>query len=193
MYSMHNEYIKESAMRKKKRRGFVRTTISLPADLHSRMKACGDHVNWSALAARAFAAEVVRINAQKDDVRLDDVVARLRATQSDSRSELFHRGRLQGEKWATRQATAEQLRRLWAARRDARRKSGTNTENWLAAVDNNRSPAQVVMQLIGRDKTFRPGSEGEKLIKSSEYVHGFAAGAIHIWKQVAKKLRNDLE
>ena len=32
--------------------------------------------------------------------------------------------------------------------------------------------------------------EGEKLMKSDQYVHGFAAGAIHIWKQVAKKLRN---
>jgi hypothetical protein len=145
------------------------------------------------VAARAFAAEVVRISSQKDDVRLDDVVARLRATQSHSRSELFHQGRQQGEKWATRQATAAQLRRLWAARRDAKRQSGTNAENWLAAVDNKRPAAEVVMQLIGREKTFRPGSEGEKLIKSSEYIHGFAAGAIHIWKQVAKKLQRDFE
>jgi hypothetical protein len=180
-------------MSKKKRRGFVRTTISLPADLRSRMKACGEDVNWSAVAARAFAAELARIKTQKDDVGLEDVIARLRTTKHQSRSELFHQGRLQGEKWATRQATAAQLRSLWAARRDAKRQSGTNAENWLASVDNKRPPAQVVMQLIGREKTFSPGSEGERLIKSSDYIHGFAAGAIHIWKQVAKRLRNDLE
>jgi hypothetical protein len=122
---------------------------------------------------------------------LEDVVARLRSTQHESRSELFHRGRRQGEVWAARQATAAQLHRLWAARRDAKRQTGTNAENWLAAVDDKRPPAEVVMQLIGREKTFRPGSEGDRLIKSSEYIHGFAAGAIHVWKQVAKKLRND--
>jgi hypothetical protein len=180
-------------MSKKKRRGFVRTTISLPADLRRRMKACGDEVNWSAVAARAFAAEVARINTQKEDVRIEDVVARLRATQGRSRSELFHQGRVQGEKWATHQATAAQLHRLWAARRDANRQTGTNAENWLAAVDSKRPPAEVVGDIIGRHKTARPGSEEEKLLKSSEYIHGFAAGAIHIWKQVARKLRNELE
>ncbi|HJQ79381.1 MAG TPA: hypothetical protein VJ828_05470 [Lacipirellulaceae bacterium] len=178
-------------MSKKKRRGFVRTTISLPAELRRRMKACGDEVNWSAVAARAFAAEVARIKTQKDDVRIEDVVARLRGTQGRSRSELFHQGRLQGEKWATRQATAAQLHRLWAARRDANRQTGTNAENWLSAVDNKRPPVDVVMQLVGQPKAFNPAC-GE-MMKSSEFVHGFAAGAIHIWKQVAKKLRHDFE
>jgi hypothetical protein len=178
-------------MSKKKRRGFVRTTISLPADLRRRMKACGEDVNWSAVAARAFAAEIARLSTQKNDVQIEDVVARLRGTQHQSRSELFHQGRLQGEKWATRQATAAQLQRLWAARRDAKRQTGTNAENWLAAVDNKRPPAEVVTQLVGHQKIGRHGPEGESLIKSSEYIHGFAAGAIHIWKQVARKLRDD--
>jgi hypothetical protein len=178
-------------MSKKKRRGFVRTTISLPAELRRRMKSCGEDVNWSAVAARAFAAEVARINTQKDDVRLEDVVARLRSTQGHSRSELFHHGRMQGEKWAQRQATAAELHRLWAARRDANRKTGTNAENWLSSVDDKHTAAEVLSKIVGREKTPLPGSEGEKLMKSSEYVHGFAAGAIHIWKHVAKKLRND--
>jgi hypothetical protein len=178
-------------MSKKKRRGFVRTTISLPADLRRRMKSCGEEVNWSAVAARAFAAEVARINTQKDDVQLEDVVARLRSTQGRSRSELFHRGRLQGEKWAQRQATAAELHRLWATRRDANRKTGTNAENWLSVVDEERPPAEVLAKIVGNSKTPRTGSEGEKLMQSSEYIHGFAAGAIHIWKRVAKKLRND--
>ncbi len=178
-------------MSKKKRRGFVRTTISLPADLRRRMKSCGDEVNWSAVAARAFAAEVARIRIQKDNVRIEDVVARLRGTQGRSRSELFHQGRLQGEKWATRQATAAQLHRLWAARRDANRQTGTNAENWLSAVDNKRSPVDVVMQIVGQPKAFNP-AYGE-MMKSSEFVHGFTAGAIHIWKQVAKKHRHDFE
>jgi hypothetical protein len=177
----------------KKRRGFVRTTISLPADLRRRMKACGEEVNWSAVAARAFAAELGRINTHKEDVRLEDVVARLRSSQGNSRSELFHRGRQQGEKWAQRQATAAELHRLWATRRDVARKPGMNAENWLSAVDDKSTPGKALAKIVGRDKTFRPGSEGEELMESGEYVHGFAAGAIHIWKLVAKKLRNEFE
>jgi hypothetical protein len=180
-------------MSKKKRRGFVRTTISLPADLRRRMKACGEDVNWSAVAARAFAAEVARLFTQKHDVRLEDVVARLRSTQGQSHSDLFHQGRLQGEKWAQRQATAAQLHCLWAARRDANRKTGANAENWLAAVDSKRSSVEVLTEIIGYDRTPRPGGRANTLMKSSEFVHGFAAGAIHIWKQVAKKLRNEFD
>jgi hypothetical protein len=176
-------------MPKKKRRGFVRTTISLPADLHRRMKSCGEDVNWSAIAAQAFAAKVDRIKTQQADVRIEDVVARLKSTRAQTGSELFEAGRLQGEKWARRQATADQLRRLWAKRREVRSMPGTSTENWLHAVSD-KPPAEVVANIIGVEKREPQLAENARLMSSSEYVHGFAAGAIHIWKQVAKKLRS---
>ena len=37
-----------------------RMTISLPADLHQRMQAAGQEVNWSAVAREAFESEVSR-------------------------------------------------------------------------------------------------------------------------------------
>lgn len=176
-------------MSKKKRPGFVRTTISLPSNLRRQMKDCGEEVNWSAIAARAFAAEIGRINAQKEDAGIDDVVQRLRGTLDGSRSELFHKGRLQGEKWAKREATAVQLQRLYATLREAKRKGGVNAENWLEAVDAKRSSADVLAKIVGIEKRAKPGSEAEEWINSSEYVHGFAGGAIHIWKQVARRMR----
>ena len=42
----------------KKKRPSVRTNISVPADLKCRMEKVEDDVNWSALACRAFEAEL---------------------------------------------------------------------------------------------------------------------------------------
>jgi hypothetical protein len=176
-------------MSPKKRPGFVRTTISLPAELRRRMKACGENVNWSAVAARAFQAEVARQNTQKHNIDLEDVVARLRTTDNPSRSELFESGRLQGQKWAERQATANQLRSLQAKRREARSNGGANAENWLSIIDSRRSPIDVLSQIVAFDQKKHRTAEAQALMKSSEYVHGFAAGALHIWKQVARRMR----
>jgi hypothetical protein len=178
-------------MSPKKRPGFVRTTISLPAELRRRMRACGENVNWSAVAARAFKVEVARQNSQKRNVDIESVVARLRTTDNPSRSELFEAGRLQGEKWAQRQATAKQLRALHAKRREARAKSGADVENWLSVIDNKRPPVDVLSQIVGIEEKANRSSEAQVLMKSSEFVHGFAAGALHIWKQVARRLRCD--
>ena len=174
---------------KRKRPGFVRTTISLPAELRRRIKASDADVNWSAVAARAFEAELARINTQKNSVSLDDVVARLRTTGNPSRSELFESGRLQGEIWAQRQAAANQLRSLHAKRREAKAKGAANAENWLTIIDNKRPPIEVLSQIVGFEKKTPRSAETQALMKSSEYVHGFAAGALHIWKQVTRRLR----
>jgi hypothetical protein len=178
-------------MSKKKRRGFVRTTISLPAELRRRMKDCGPDVNWSAVAVRAFAAEVGRIQTQRMDVHLDDVVARLRGTQVESRSDQFEKGRIQGEKWAQRQATATQLRRLWAAWRDARRNPGSNSENWLSTMIAKKSAGEVLAKIVGKEWPVPKHAADAERLDSSEYVHGFAAGAIRVWKQVARRLRGE--
>jgi hypothetical protein len=176
---------------KKKRPGFVRTTISLPADLRRQMKSCGKHVNWSAVAARAFQGTLARIHRQKEDVSLDDVVARLRATIGTSRSELFERGRLQGVRWAHRQATADQLRRLYAKHREAKSTSGVNYENWISSIDDKRSAMDVLSEIVGLEQRTRRSPDSEALMKSTEYAHGFAAGALHVWKQVARRLRGE--
>jgi hypothetical protein len=156
------------------------------------MKTCGENVNWSAIAARAFQGEVARLNTEKDDVRLEDVVARLRATADGSRSELFERGRLQGKIWAQRQATVTQLRRLHAKYREVKSTTSANYENWLSAIDSQRSPFDVYFEIVGLEKRTYRNPEAEALKSSSEYVHGLAAGALHVWKQVAPRLRGEI-
>jgi hypothetical protein len=155
------------------------------------MKDCGEEVNWSAVAARAFAAEVARQNVKKHDVDIDDVVARLRATAGRTRTKLFESGRCQGERWAQVQATANQLRALHTKRREAKTKGGANAENWLSVIDGKRSPVDVLSQIVGIENKTPRNAKTEALMQSSEFVHGFVAGALHVWKQVARRLRGE--
>jgi hypothetical protein len=154
------------------------------------MRCCGREVNWSAIAGKAFADEIGRREAERGDADIEDVIARLHGTQRPSRGALFEQGRAHGENWARHEATAHQLQRLGAARWRAKTSPGYHAESWLAGADDKRPAAEVLASLIGDEKQSFVGTDHAKLMESSEYVHGFAAGAIHIWKLVARRLRS---
>ena len=175
-------------MHARKRCGFVRTTISLPWELHRRMRHCGREVNWSAVAARAFAEEVGRRAAQQTDADIDDVVARLLAVPAANPAASYFARAPSTVKSGRCAATAVELSHLHRASRHARMGRGANWENWLSSIDCEKPPAEVFARLIGRDSTAGMGSEDVQLWKSAEYVHGFSAGAIHLWKQVARRM-----
>jgi len=50
----------------KKKPGYTRTTISVPADLKGRMNKVKEDVNWSALACQAFQGKLAEIAAKKE-------------------------------------------------------------------------------------------------------------------------------
>jgi hypothetical protein len=87
-------------------------TLSIPQELRARMAAAAEQVNWSAVAARAFADTLLRIEARKDTSTVDDAFARLRASEEVADREDKVRGAEAGRVWARGHAEARHLRRL---------------------------------------------------------------------------------
>src|SRR5262249_23608495 len=80
--------------------GVVRTTISLPPDLKSRMDAVKESVNWSGVAAAAFEAKLKELAARKEPENMEDVVKRLRAAAELEANEEYQAGFEAGQAWA---------------------------------------------------------------------------------------------
>lgn len=188
-------------MAKKKRSAFVRTTISLPAELRKRMKACGDGVNWSAIAAEAFAAEVARINTRKDDSKMDDVIERLRASQRESGTQSFEEGREAGMEWAKRFAEAAELQRLWREWEIWSRERCNRTDWMTFGGDQRGKPRDTLVEItspvefkedprrvVDEFWTYALSEEFASQSEEAEFVHGFADGALDVWAEVADKL-----
>jgi hypothetical protein len=89
-----------------------RTTISIPQDLKRRMDAVEGQVNWSAVAAFAFEEKLAEIASRRKEKSLDDVIQRLRASRLRSDNSNYRAGEEAGERWAEREAEAEQLKNL---------------------------------------------------------------------------------
>jgi hypothetical protein len=183
-------------MARKKKPTFTRTTISLPSELQRQMKACGDGVNWSGIAAAAFAAEVAKVKCQKEKPKMDDVITRLRATAIKEGNETFEGGREFGQEWAKQQATAHELKRL---QRAFERSDGCSGD-WLDASGSAYTEADVFVWQIRPDDQGRVGDdffrheagldadENRHLIEEFDFIHGFAAGALEVWNEVADKV-----
>ena len=167
----------------KKKPTFTRTTISLPRDLQRKMQKC-DGVNWSSIAATAFAAEVAKINCQKQEKpKMDDVIERLRASDRENRNVLFEEGREFGEEWAKTIAEATQLRALQRAW-DSPEISIRGAERWLDWGDGCPPPSSQFFGFIENVSgdsepdfwELALGDDNARLADESEFVHGFAAG-----------------
>jgi post-segregation antitoxin (ccd killing protein) len=186
---------RELPMAKKKRSSIARTTVSLPADLLKRMRACGAEVNWSGIAASAFAAEVARLNIKKENTKMDDVIARLRSALRAERSAIFDEGYEAGSDWAMKEAGPNELKRL-AEQRNAK----DPAIGWLTkdVATKNLYACDAFFKWIRPTEYRQYGEYGandfwEELFpddvektEDDEFVHGFALGAFDVWKQVDK-------
>src|SRR5690242_4321225 len=90
----------------------VRTTISVPNDLKARMDACGEPVNWSAVACRAFEEKLAEITRRRGAKSMKEVAMRLRASKRRSETEVYNEGSEAGKDWAMHRAEADELERL---------------------------------------------------------------------------------
>jgi hypothetical protein len=185
-------------MTAKKLRTTVHITVSVSAELRQRMRSCREPVNWSAIASQAFEAELARKNLQSGESNIQDVIHRLRGTQREIGGEAFQRGAAMGTSWAERQATVPELQCLYAEYRKRKSEHGGCFENWLTN-DSSLSAADVFVKIIRphADENAGSGHEclghgfpngRESMVQSDEFVHGFAAGAINIWKHVKDSL-----
>src|SRR5688500_11217184 len=91
-----------------------RVTISVPRALRERMEAVKGQVNWSAVAARAFEAKLLAIEAanKRGAMSKQEVIKRLRASNGLEGREEYEEGKQAGRRWAESLATLGELRRL---------------------------------------------------------------------------------
>jgi hypothetical protein len=128
---------------------------------------------------------------------MEDVIERLRASQREHGSELFEEGRQAGIEWAKSESEAIELRRLQKAWDS--HQYGDETD-WLSSEGTAHTEADIFVWQIRPDDRSRVGEDffhvevfGENdeyfhLDDEPEFIHGFAAGALEVWRQVASQL-----
>lgn len=173
---------------------FKRMTISISAILKKEMDAING-VNWSAVAARAFEAELVEVRARKETATMDDVIERLKAADKEDASEAFANGKEAGDTWARQQGRPKQLRRLAEFPGDP-----TYTISDMLGVFCNGMNSGIACGLFDWMKPHGDQSEtrdfwdgilgdgGMELIEDEDFALGFFAGALEVWGKVEDKL-----
>jgi hypothetical protein len=126
------------------------------------------------------------------------VIQRLRASDRQERERLFTHGREDGQLWAQEAAEASELRRL-ASGLDVVGYDGSAIVKFCECLKDDwdkddvasiiRHPHEYVSDHHG-DEFFSDVLCGgcSYLADEPAYVHGFAAGALEVWSQVADKL-----
>jgi hypothetical protein len=92
--------------------GAARVNLTLPRELKARMEAVKEPVNWSAVAARAFEAELLDLESKKEVKNMDEVIERLRASKAKATNEDTQAGLKTGRRWAKGQAGVQELERV---------------------------------------------------------------------------------
>ena len=174
----------------------ARTTISLPDDLKKEMDKLVGEVNWSALSADTFRAEINRIKVRKAALTGDAMAAtveRLQASKKQYTASASARGRAVGADWALKTANYGELCGLAQLDLDDffdgfpnEHASGFGFHEYLAwniagPVDHSREQAAA----FWRRATKRTVGED---IQSKDFLRGFAEGALEVFEAAAKKL-----
>jgi hypothetical protein len=180
----------------KKPRSF-RTTITVPQDLKARMNAAEKHqdINWSAIACRAFEAQLAEVASRKARKTMDDVIQRLRVSLEEGESESYKSGEADGRAWAESTADAKEL--LFLERFQAT--CGGRWADVLRSAGEGRGrhslPDLLFLEMHpGEDESgsaefwgsVLEGREG--LLDDPVYLTGFADGALSLWDEVKNKL-----
>ena len=182
----------------KKKSNIVRTSISVPRELKRRMDKVKEDVNWSALACQAFQEKLAEIAARKEVKAMADVVERLRASKRKSDNEEYQAGHKEGREWAEGHAEAAELERLKALRDQYEREPTYNWEWFFSGEGQSQfSVGQTLYFAINpvaeEDRDYSAAGEFWESVAStddpdSEFVRGFADGAIDLWIEVQDQL-----
>jgi hypothetical protein len=180
----------------------ARTTISIPDALKRRMERATARVNWSAVAAEAFAAKLDELEKQQRDMQLDAVVARLRASREAQLPSDRQRGLRAGREWVMRGADYAHLARLkrvydwWEAEPEygldwfldnVARDTGAAPSEYLAYEMLGLEPAARTVQAAVAFWTDIPGC-GAGAEQVPDFLEGFVLGAVELFRQVQDAL-----
>lgn len=160
-------------MAKKSSREIV--SISVPPSLRRRM-ANVRGVNWSAIARRAFEAELARIANRSEIAGMNDVVNRLRRSKVKSKPEPYQLGFQGGFDWAKEKAEAHELQRLEQLFQAHRNDADFDWKSFFGECSGGR----------GRKLKHRASAWGH--FDDDEFVGGFVDGAMEVWRSVKGQL-----
>ena len=167
----------------------ARTTISLSDALKAEMDAVGGEVNWSALAADAFLAEINKLKARKaatEGKKMDAAIDRLRKSKKIFIDGARDRGHADGTTWAMEDAEYGELKRL--------ADSWPNVETTETA-DAHGAPGVFLGMVLEPDERadrmaindfwVNLGKDSDDQDEySSDYWDGFVEGALAVFEKV---------
>jgi hypothetical protein len=169
--------------------GRQRRMISVPAKLHECMEQYTE-VNWSSVACHAFELKLGELAQAKEEKNMSDVVARLRASKLKADSESYGYGVEDGKKWSNDYAEVAELERL---------ERFNETSPWNDRFSDSKFPGLELLTVIVGDGGDRPdyrdslefwegNDASEEWQNNTEYVHGFAMGAIEVWNKAKNQI-----
>jgi hypothetical protein len=167
-----------------------RISISVPPDAKARMDKFDpvNSVNWSTIAVGAFEQHMAETLKRKGTTTMNEGLERLRASKGKLGVTEFWKGRQAGEAWALRQAEASELANIaeWKASFPGGEWGGIWEDG-----DNGRIYADIFARKVDRENIIRPDDAqawwdemGYPNMPPAEFVHGFADGAVDVWKKV---------
>ncbi len=165
--------------------GSVRRSVSLPAELEQRIRACSEvnRVNWSNVAARAFERELEFHEAMSKGAKnMKATIERLKRGKADAESKDRAEGVEIGKKWATDSAEYDEL--VGVASIDSDWATAESTERdelqgeLCSKLDCNSYDFQVsVLGFVSGDAELTRG-----------FLVGFYEGVMSVWNEVKDSL-----
>lgn len=150
--------------------------------------------NWSALASGAFLnrlAEIAAEKAARKEQDMSDVINRLKASKAKSQNRERTAGIAAGREWAKNHAEAEELQRLEDQRdhnNDWYFGEGTSSytdADYFVMIVRNLEPENF-HDSDSSDFWENHAEEGQSA--NSDFVHGFALGAMEVWSDAKKHI-----
>lgn len=147
------------------------------------MDKLGGDVNWSALAAEAFSAEIQRIKARKAALKgkpMNAAIERLRKSKQAFAEQAIERGRGDGTQWAMQTAEYGELKALAEAWPEFETTDTTDAHGapgaFLAMIGQDMDRAAINDFWTNLGKEHRDDDA-----YSTEYWDGFAEGALEVF------------
>jgi hypothetical protein len=170
---------------------YLRTTITVPAELKARMDAVWEPINWSQVASEAFARKLDELAAGPGcSGSLDMMAARLRSARHSSIDASYEAGWQHGRDWAMRQADLDHLVRFERMYRHM------TDEDWLrlAVPKAGRTPTDELLRRLYpqlyedpyQRQGFWSGVGIRELTGVDElaFVRGFCEAVLDAWLKV---------
>ncbi|MFP4282445.1 MAG: hypothetical protein ACLFU2_07480 [Opitutales bacterium] len=161
--------------------------ISIPDDLLQKMQEFGDRVDWSNVAAAAFAEFIAKSRILRDTSDVGAAVERLRASKRRYKETATEYWKSLGRRWAMVEAEFVQLMRLTSSY-----VRETQLEGWPIFDDHLLTPGQQLCEILDPGGNLHPdqifGDQWTEVDKDSGAIKNFCDGAAEVFLTLRDKI-----